>query len=79
MLEPLVPMKERGVGHRRQKTPWRKRKTIFGEDPRDLEFPLYPAAGYNAVIAPLHGIAFRGAIIQIGNDYPYMLFARKKK
>lgn len=61
------------------KAPWGKHKTMYEEDPRDLAFPLYPAAGYNAVIAPLKGVAFKGAIVQIGNDYPYMFYEQAKK
>ncbi len=36
-----------------------------------LSDPLYPAAGYNAVLYPLRGIALSGVLLQLGNDYMY--------
>lgn len=36
--------------------------------------PLYPAAGYNAVVFPLKGISLKGIIMQLGNDYPYIFY-----
>lgn len=33
--------------------------------------PRFPAAGYNAVLHPLRGMAFRAVLLQLGNDYPY--------
>ena len=36
---------------------------------------LFPAGGYNAVINPLRGLALKAAMIQLGNDYPYMIYA----
>jgi sialate O-acetylesterase len=61
------------------KTPWGKHKTMYEEDPRDLDFALYPAAGYNSVVLPLSGIGLKGVILQMGNDYPYMYYERAKK
>lgn len=56
--------------------PYGKKKEIIKVDP--VEHPLYPAAGYNAVIHPLKGIAFKGVIIQLGNDYPYVYYEKLK-
>ena len=36
----------------------------------------YPAAGYNAVLHPMRGLALKGLILQLGNDYPYYIYAR---
>lgn len=37
-----------------------------------LSHPLSPATGYNAVLHPLRGITFKGVVLQLGNNYPYM-------
>lgn len=42
--------------------------------PHPLHDPRYPAAGYNAVLYPLRGIALRSILLQLGNDYPYMTY-----
>jgi sialate O-acetylesterase len=34
----------------------------------------YPAAGYNAVLHPMRGLALKGLVLQLGNDYPYVLY-----
>jgi sialate O-acetylesterase len=36
--------------------------------------PLYPSAGYNAVIKPMKGLTLKAAIVQLGNDYPYLAY-----
>jgi len=36
----------------------------------------YPAAGYNAVLHPMRGLALKGLLLQLGNDYPYYIYAR---
>ena len=36
----------------------------------------HPAAGYNAVLHPMRGLALRGLLLQLGNDYPYYIYAR---
>lgn len=56
--------------------PYGKHKKVIKDDP--TEHPLYPAAGYNAVINPLRGVAFKGLIVQLGNDYPYMYYEKLK-
>lgn len=39
-----------------------------------VNYALSPAASYNATIAPMSGIAFKAMILQLGNDYPYMIY-----
>ncbi|MHC4248729.1 MAG: DUF6288 domain-containing protein [Planctomycetota bacterium] len=36
----------------------------------------YPAAGYNAVLHPMRGLALKGLLLQLGNDYPYYIYER---
>ncbi len=36
----------------------------------------YPAAGYNAVLHPVRGLALKGLLLQLGNDYPYYIYER---
>lgn len=51
-------------------------------DPKDrhwvesnpIEDPMYPAAGYNAVLHPLRGLGLKAVLLQMGNDYPYMAY-----
>jgi sialate O-acetylesterase len=38
------------------------------------EYPIFPAGGYNAVLHPLRGVSLAGLIVQLGNDYPYMVY-----
>ncbi len=47
---------------------------ILAEDP--VESPLYPAAGYNAVLHPLRGLSLRAVLLQLGNAYPYLVYQR---
>ena len=39
-----------------------------------LDYALCPAGGYNGSIAPLKGLSFKAVILQLGNDYPYMIY-----
>ena len=43
------------------------------------DYALFPAGGYNAVLNPLKGLALKTAIVQLGNDYPYMPYAQLEK
>ena len=49
------------------------RKPALGLAP--LDYPYYPSAGYNAVIYPLRGIATKGILLQLGNDYQLVTYA----
>jgi len=40
-----------------------------------LENPIYPSAGYNAIIHPLKGIACKAILLQLGNDYPFVAYS----
>jgi len=35
---------------------------------------LFPSGGYNAVLHPMRGLALKAATVQLGNDYPYMIY-----
>ena len=39
-----------------------------------VNYALCPSGGYNASIAPLKGMAFKAILLQLGNDYPYMVY-----
>ena len=39
-----------------------------------LRNPMYPSAGYNAVISPMKGLSFKGVLLQLGNDYPFIAY-----
>ena len=52
--------------------PLPKQKTV---ESNVVERILFPAGGYNAVLAPMKGITIKAAMIQLGNDYPYMIYA----
>jgi len=54
-----------------------KFKGALKSDP--LKYPLFPAGGYNAVLHPLKGLALKAALVQLGNDYPYMIYADLEK
>ena len=41
--------------------------------------PMYPAAGYNAVLHPLRNLALKAILVQLGNDYPYMAYEQLRK
>lgn len=62
------------------------RKTITDERqrhkmPREnpVSDPRYPAAGYHAVLHPLKGIGLKAILLQLGNDYPYLIYQRMAK
>jgi len=40
-----------------------------------VEYATFPAGGYNAVLHPLRGLALKAAVVQLGNDYPYTIYA----
>ncbi len=46
------------------------------EPPDPLQDPRFPAAGYNSVINPLRGMAFKAVLLQLGNDYPYVMYQK---
>ena len=50
------------------------RKPSMGLSP--LQMPQYPSVGYNAVIHPLRGVAVKAVLLQLGNDYPWVTYAR---
>jgi sialate O-acetylesterase len=47
--------------------------------PPAKEDARYPAAGYNAVLYPLRGLALKGLLLQLGNDYPYYPYAQLER
>lgn len=53
------------------------RKEVISSDPK--QYALYPAAGYNAVIHPLKGLAMKGIVLQLGGNYPYMFYSDLEK
>ncbi len=44
-----------------------------------LEHPMFPAGGYNAVLCPLEGVGLKACLLQLGNDYPYVIYASLEK
>ncbi len=43
--------------------------------PKDvLKHVLFPYAGYRGTLQPLAGTALKAVLLQLGNDYPYMLY-----
>ena len=46
------------------------------KNPHPLDDPIFPAAGYNAVLHPMRGLALKGIMLQLGNDYPYVHYQR---
>ena len=44
-----------------------------------LKNPMMPSAGYNAVINPLKGMALKGILLQLGNDYPFIAYRELEK
>jgi len=38
-------------------------------------YATLPAAGFNAVLNPLRGLALKAAVVQLGNDYPYTVYS----
>jgi sialate O-acetylesterase len=49
-------------------------KPILGLLP--IEMPCFPASCYSSVIHPLRGLTVKGMLLQLGNDYPYVVFTR---
>jgi len=35
---------------------------------------LFPSGGYNAVLHPMQSLPLKAAAVQLGNDYPYMIY-----
>ena len=44
-----------------------------------LRNPMFPSAGYNAVIHPLKHVTFKGILLQLGNDYPFIAYDELEK
>ncbi len=44
-----------------------------------IEMPHAPSVCYNAVIHPLRGLVLKGMLLQLGNDYPWVIFKRLRK
>jgi len=47
-------------------------KPSLGLNP--LKNPMCPSAGFNSVIHPLKNISFKGILLQLGNDYPFIAY-----
>lgn len=56
----------------------KKKKGSF-LDSNYVEHALFPSGGYNAVLNPLQGAGLKVALIQLGNDYPYMVYDQVEK
>jgi len=52
-------------------------KPLLGLHP--LKNPMYPCAGYNAVINPLKNVTLKGILLQLGNDYPFIAYREIEK
>lgn len=81
--EHLPPQAEEwasGETARKRDEYYEKNKNRLGRKPSlglaPLEQPYYPAAGYNAVIHPLRGLPVKGILLQLGNDYPLITYAK---
>ncbi len=48
------------------------RKEIVTSD--FASYAIFPSGGYNAVLHPLRGLAVKALLVQLGNDYPYMIY-----
>lgn len=55
----------------------RRAKPVLGLHP--LKNPMYPSAGYNAVINPLKDVAMKAILLQLGNDYPFIPYRELEK
>lgn len=44
-----------------------------------LSYAIFPAGGYNAVLHPLRGLALKAALVQLGNDYPHMIYSELER
>jgi sialate O-acetylesterase len=40
-----------------------------------VEHPMFPAGAFNGALHPLRHLALKAAMVQLGNDYPYMIYA----
>jgi sialate O-acetylesterase len=47
--------------------------------PPAKEDARYPAAGYNAVLHPMRGVALKALLVQLSNDYPYYPYANLER
>jgi len=47
--------------------------------PPAKEDARYPAAGYNAVLHPMRGLALKALLVQLSNDYPYYPYANLER
>lgn len=56
----------------------KKKKGSF-LDSNYVEHALFPSGGYNAVLSPLQGVALKAILVQLGNDYPYMIYDEVEK
>lgn len=55
----------------RDGVPFRKEK----EPPiGTVQLTLFPSGGYNGALHPLKNTALKAALVQLGNDYPYMIY-----
>lgn len=52
-------------------------KPLLGLHP--LRNPMYPSAGYNAIINPLKSMTVKGILLQLGNDYPFIAYREIEK
>ena len=59
------------------KTLNREKKRGYPRPPVELD-ALYPAAGYNAVLHPMRGLAVKALLLQLGNNYTYYPYAELK-
>jgi hypothetical protein len=39
-------------------------------------YAIFPSGGYNAVLNPLRGTALKAVLVELGNNYPYMIYAQ---
>jgi sialate O-acetylesterase len=56
-----------------------KKKKGSVVDGNVVEYPLFPSGGYNAVLNPIQGVALKAVLVQLGNDYPYMIYDQVEK
>ncbi|MFU8780882.1 MAG: DUF6288 domain-containing protein, partial [Kiritimatiellia bacterium] len=44
-----------------------------------LSYAIFPSGGYNAVLHPLRGFALKAALVQLGNNYPHMIYTELER
>ncbi len=44
-----------------------------------LSYAIFPAGGYNAVLHPLRGLGLKAALVQLGNNYPHMIYTELQR